>query len=68
MKEIKRYVCETCNTEYKEKSACQKCEKTHCKPVEISKAKYIPIANNLKGYPVSITVKMEDGTEQIYKR
>lgn len=68
MKEIKRYVCETCNTEYKEKSACERCEKTHCKPTKIINAKYISVNNNLKGYPTSITVKMEDGTEQIYKR
>ena len=30
--------------------------------------KYISMGNNQKGYPVSITVKMEDGTEQIFKR
>lgn len=68
MKEIKRYVCEICNTEYKDQSECEKCENTHCKPVKIIKAKYIAANNNLKGYPTSVIIKMADGTEQTYKR
>lgn len=68
MKEVKHYICEICATEYKEKQKCQQCEKSHCKVLEIVKAKYISFNNNVKGYPVSIAVKMSDGTEQIYKR
>ena len=46
----------------------QHCEKGHCKPLEIIKARYLRIGNNAKGYPLEITVKMADGTEQKYKR
>lgn len=68
MREIKHYICEICGTEYNEKMKAQKCEKGHCKPVEIVNARYLSISNNAKGYPDRITVKMADGTEQIYKR
>lgn len=68
MKEVKHYICEICGTEYSDKAKCQQCEKTHCQPKEIVKSKYIGYINNQKGYPVSITVKMSDGTEQVYKR
>lgn len=68
MKEIKHYICEICGTEYKEKARCVQCEKSHCKPEAIVKVKYISYDTNRKGYPISITVKMEDGSEQIYKR
>ena len=68
MKEIKHYICEVCGTEYNDKNKCQQCEKSHCRPIEIIKGKYVGIANNQKGYPVSIIVKMSDGTEQVYKR
>lgn len=68
MKEVKHYICEICGTEYNDEKKCEACESGHCKPVKIMKAKYLSIDNNKKGYPVSIIVKMEDGTEQIYKR
>lgn len=68
MKEVKHYICEICGTEYKEKTRAQKCEKSHCKPLEIVKCRYLSIDNNKKGYPLEITVKMDDGTEQKYKR
>ena len=29
MKELKLYQCEICGTQYKEKTACTKCEKSH---------------------------------------
>lgn len=68
MKEVKHYICEICGTEYNEKMKAQRCEKNHCKPVEIVKCRYLCIQDNKKGYPLEITVKMADGTEQKYKR
>ena len=68
MKEVKHYICEVCGTEYNDKSKAQACEKGHKNPVEIIDARYISIGNDNKGYPTSITVKMSDGSERIYKR
>lgn len=68
MKEVKHYICEICGTEYNDKAKAQRCEKGHCKPIEIVKSRYLKIANNMKGYPLEITVKMADGTEQKYMR
>ena len=36
--------------------------------LEIVKSRYLSIKDNQKGYPLEITVKMSDGTEQKYKR
>ena len=54
--------------EYNDKAKAQRCEKGHCKPIEIVKSRYLSIKDNQKGYPLEITVKMSDGTEQKYKR
>lgn len=68
MKEVKKYICEICHTEYSDKSACTRCEKGHVTAREIAKERHLSISQNGKGYPVSITVKMSDGTEKVYKR
>lgn len=68
MKKVEYYICETCGTQYKFKADCEKCEKSHCKPKEIVKSRYIKFADNEKGYPIAITLKMEDGKEVTYKR
>lgn len=68
MKEIKRYVCEICGTEYSEKITAQNCEKCHKRPESITNARYLSKAQNGSGYPVAVTVRMSDGTHQIYKR
>ena len=65
LKEVKHYIC---GTEYNDKTKAQHCEKGHCKPLEIIKARYLSVGNNAKGYPLEITVKMADGTEEKYKR
>ena len=64
LKEVKHYICEICGTEYNDKTRAQHCEKGHCKPLEIIKARYLSAGNNANGYPLEITVKMADGTEQ----
>lgn len=68
LKEVKHYICEICGTEYNDKTKAQHCEKGHCKPLEIIKARYLSAGNNANGYPLEITVKMADGTEQKYER
>lgn len=68
MIEVKHYICEICNTEYKNKYSCQRCEKGHIKPLEIVKQKYVSIGNDASGYPVWIEVEMSNGKVVRYKR
>lgn len=68
MKEVKHYICEMCGTEYKDKKRCNDCEHGHVRPVAICQARYIPISDNAKGYPLSISIEMEDGEVVLYKR
>lgn len=68
MKEVKHYVCEVCGTEYSDKQRCQKCEKNHKKIKKIISEKHQGFSMNLQGYPISITVEMDDGKELTYKR
>ena len=57
LKEVKHYICEICGTEYNDKTRAQHCEKGHCKPLEIIKARYLSAGNNAKGYPLEIIVR-----------
>lgn len=68
MKEVKHYICETCGTEYADKQKCIDCEKSHKKAVEIVRMRFLSVANNLKGYPHSIDVKMDNGEVITYKQ
>ena len=68
MKEVKHYMCEICGTEYAEKNMAEDCEKCHKRPELISHIRYLSKSQNGSGYPVAITVRMNDGTCQIYKR
>lgn len=68
MKELKLYQCEICGTQYKEKNECKECEKRHIQPKKITGTRHLSYKKNQKGYPVSITVEMEDGNTVTYKR
>lgn len=68
MKEVKHYICEICNTEYRNKSQCEQCEKSHKKATKIKVAHYISATQNQKGYPQKIDVEFEDGEVLTYKR
>lgn len=68
MKELKLYQCEICGTQYKVKNECKECEKRHIKPKKINGTRYLNFKDNNKGYPVSISVEMEDGVTITYKR
>ena len=68
MKEIKRYACETCGTEFADKEKAKHCEKAHKYPKEVVRCRYNSIGVDVTGYPQTITVKMTDGKEILYKR
>jgi len=68
MKKIELYACEVCGTQYREKLKCQQCEKSHKKPVEVTQARYISVAQNRSGYPHVLHVKMSDGKIVEYRR
>lgn len=67
MKECKLYQCEICNTQYKDRSDCQACERKHVKPKGVKQCKYHGERYS-ENYPDTITVLMEDGKEIKYKR
>lgn len=62
------YMCELCNTSYKNKEKCRECEKGHKKAVEVVDQIFTSIINNNKGYPIGIRVKMADGEIVYYHR
>lgn len=68
MKVIERYRCELCNTEYSDKKKAEECEKNHKKPKKIVSYRHLAIGQNLKGYPVSVDVLMDDGNTVTFKR
>lgn len=68
MKEVKQYICESCGTQYADKSKATECEKNHKSVVNILYERFLPKKNDASGYPISITVKMMDGKEVVYKR
>lgn len=68
MKEVKQYICECCGTQYADKSKAIECERNHKSVADILKERFLPKKNDASGYPISITVKMMDGKEVVYKR
>lgn len=68
MKQLQKYQCEICGTEYAEKKVAEMCEKNHKKPLEIWGTRDLPKSMNGAGYPISIEVRMSDGVIITYKR
>ena len=68
MKSVQKYQCEVCHTEYAKKEDAMRCEKNHKIPQAIVSARHSPKGQNGTGYPITITVRMSDGQEVIYKR
>lgn len=62
------YICEHCRTQYKEKRACADCEKSHIQPIRIDDCKFVSIKNDKSGYPISVTIMMENGLTREYRR
>lgn len=67
MKEIKLYECSICGIRYGTKERCEKCEKSHHKPVGISSFRYKSDPYD-KTYPEIIYVKMDNGCLEMYRR
>ena len=67
MKEYKMYQCEICNTQYKDRSDCETCEKNHVRPEGIKQCEY-HMDQYFANYPDIITVLMKDGREIKYIR
>lgn len=67
MKEVKLYICEICNTQFKDKNECKKCEDGHVKIKEIKSVRYRPAKDTIAGIPETIEVLFENGKSYIYK-
>lgn len=68
MKESKLYICDYCGTSYKIMENCQECENNHKIPTQFVSSKYSPIKVDKQGYPKTIRILFNDGTEVEYKR
>lgn len=68
MKKHILYMCEFCNTQYKNEGEALQCEKNHHKPKEVKRAKYHAAKSDKDGYPDFIEVVFDDGKVIKYKR
>lgn len=57
MKELKLYQCEICGTQYKSKTECDNCEKSHKKELKIIHMRFLPYKNSEDGFPTAIVMK-----------
>lgn len=58
------YTCDICHTDYSNKTDALKCEKEHCKCVEITDMRY----NAHFSYPFMIEIIFSDGTKHWYRQ
>ena len=68
MKELSKYQCEYCKTEYANKCDCKRCEENHKIAARVKEEKYLSYKSDKCGYPVEIKVEFEDGKVIKYKR
>ena len=59
MKELSKYQCEYCHTEYREKTACERCEKNHKVKLKITKKVYQPYETCNSGTPCELTSSLK---------
>ena len=67
MKEMKKYQCEICGTEYADKAKAVHCEQNH-KTITIKKIFYHPFEMSNCGLPYKIEVADKEGKTYIFKR
>lgn len=67
MKEQKLYVCELCETQYKDKQKAIACENMHKKPVKVGNAAYHACKCDADGYPDRVEIEFSDGSKKWYK-
>lgn len=63
MKKLELYECEYCKTQYKEENDALECESRHTTVDHIGECRYIASAQ----YPISVEIRMSDGSHRIYK-
>ena len=68
MKELKKYQCDICHTEYANKTDATKCEKHHILPKTIKSVFAHPVTIEKTPYPRKIRVEMKDGKVVEYIR
>lgn len=68
MKELSKYQCEYCNTEYAEKANAEQCENNHKINAKLKTKKYLSYNLDHSGYPISLNVEFENGKVITYKR
>lgn len=67
MKQSTTYICSFCGAEFKSEEECAACENGHKAPTRIVERRYVPLAEDAKGYPHTMNVEFNDGTCAIYK-
>lgn len=65
---LTRYQCQHCKTQYADRDTALKCELGHKQPVGIKAAHYHSFNNDATGYPITVDVKMKDGSTVRYQR
>ena len=68
MKKVEHFICDICGTEYKSSTFCVQYESKHSINPKITQCRYLPITQDSTGYPIAISVKMDDGKTVVYKR
>lgn len=68
MKEIKKYRCEICQSEYLDKQTALDCENHHRAVNKITEMRYLPKNMSRDGYPVAVSIQFDDGKIVKFKR
>ena len=68
MNELRKYQCEYCRTEYKDKHLCAECESNHKVKPKVKDKRYQALNTDKSGYPIDINIEFEDGKVIKYKR
>lgn len=68
MKEKTLYTCETCHTDYSDKTTAKQCENSHKTKLKIVSKRYKPFRIIDDGFPISITLADETGKEMTFRR
>jgi len=65
---VKMYCCGVCHTVFNDADKALDCERSHKTPIKVTRARHLSKAQNGSGYPVTVTVRMSDGNDVVYKR
>lgn len=68
MKEIHRYACDLCKTEYANEQDAMDCEAYHLRPKKVIGKRYVNMRKDACRAPLEITMQMENGDAYTYRR